>query len=334
MFTPYNLQIPTVLFPVKEVPLFTHQPEQSTPHQNEPWYDSERASTKSSTKDAPKDTPKANDGDDHNEWSTLQQTPSAQQKQGWLHQMTLHWPHPHLPHPHVDLSYLRRHKVVIPPTSTTTTSDAASATGTTTTKDSNKPEHHPYLPSSPFWPSHLFPASSPFHHHPSTALSNAHRQLPPTATGPYIPAATVIELLQYYVLELDAPGLAQTDTSRVSANWMSPRTILVSGESRRAPLPLNDDEDGGELVRTPTREEVPPESLLGAAQDENENERQQAQKVLFAERPTGPWRRSFVLPSDAAVGVDPSEEVGGEGHLRLEVEDGVVRVWVPKRGGE
>jgi hypothetical protein len=61
-----------------------------------------------------------------------------------------------------------------------------------------------------------------------------------------------------------------------------------------------------------------------------EGENADAVKVLFSERLSGQWRRIFTLPSDAVVGVDPSGEVGGNGGLRWEVEDGVIRVWVPR----
>ena len=325
MFTPYNLALPTVLYPVREVPLFTHQAEAAPAHQNTPGNTSASDQPRNG-EEIPQET------NDHNEWSTFDTgsstVSSTTARHGWLHL-------PHIPRPHIDLSYLRhKHVAVLSASSNTNQAPQTQEYGQVT-----------YLPHSPLWPAHLFPSGSPFHYlRPQRSAANDAAVKTSTEVSaplaqqsiPHSPAASVTQIPAHYVLELDTPGLPSCDssspdsttTATISVTWLSPRTILVSGRTPASTLSLDDAMDGGELCRTPTREEAPPPNAGGVTRDGSEEGG--GAKVLFSERLAGDWRRSFTLPSDAVVGVDPSEEVGGGGGLRWEVEDGVVRVWVPR----
>ncbi|ETN47076.1 uncharacterized protein HMPREF1541_01266 [Cyphellophora europaea CBS 101466] len=337
--------------PIREVPLFSHTPPPESQTQAQAQAQQE-TSTNSDTQSTRQSITR-----DNNEWSTVQQHASAPSsiKHGWVHMPTFHVPHPHLRHPHVDLSHFWRNSK---PSSTTTSTKEPTAAKDANTAPPQPYYHLPYLPSSTLWPTHLFSDHNPFHwsnlaHHP-TATTNTNPTTVISPPPPFTtPPADVRALPTHYVLELSTPGLSPssssssttttTTTSAVSLTFLSPHTLLVSGSfSRRALATDPDAQDGGTLCRTPTRESLPPPPAEnpgqaktaskagkeGEAADDDDDGGETA--LLLSEREVGEWRRTFVLPEDARLGLDPSGETGGDGGLKWEVEDGVLTIWVPR----
>jgi hypothetical protein len=166
---------------------------------------------------------------------------------------------------------------------------------------------------------------------PATSLPNAS----------WSPRTDIRETDNAYIVEIEVPGLKDGQEDEVLVQWMSPRTVIVSGDSKRRTLTTasggrkdsnsgfvnvesgespskKGDEDGGSLKRTASREEEPPLATLPPI------------PFLIAERHVGYWRRSFTLPQDADFDLDPNTCVEGE-RLKVRIEAGVLEIQVPRR---
>ncbi|KAJ9639310.1 uncharacterized protein PV06_10027 [Exophiala oligosperma] len=158
----------------------------------------------------------------------------------------------------------------------------------------------------------------------------------PKSAGVFAPATDIRETMRSYHIEIEAPGVTNKDS--IMVQWLTPHTLLVQGELKR---PVNiglldgdqgskvwegasgegwpvesghvkKQEDGGPLMRTPSRETV-----------EAELKADSIPTVLLSERKVGPWRRTFTLPDD----VEMKE-------LKARLEGGLLRIDLPKRSVE
>ncbi|KIW13415.1 hypothetical protein PV08_08603 [Exophiala spinifera] len=158
----------------------------------------------------------------------------------------------------------------------------------------------------------------------------------PKTAGIFAPATDIRETMRSYHIEIETPGVTNKDS--IMVQWLTPHTLLVQGESKRpANIGLLDgeeggkiwegasgegwavesghvkkQEDGGPIVRTPSRETVEAELLSDATPT-----------VLLSERKVGPWRRTFTLPED----VEMKE-------LKARLDGGLLRIDLPKRSVE
>ncbi|EXJ59224.1 hypothetical protein A1O7_06656 [Cladophialophora yegresii CBS 114405] len=200
---------------------------------------------------------------------------------------------------------------------------------------------HPVQPH-PSHPSHFqFPRTS-LH----AATLQAHFKGPhapgsvraPRSTTAWSPPTDIRETLATYHIEIEVPGV--TNKEDILVQWLSPHTLLVQGvASRPRNIGLTDQEegervwegkegegwateaghakraepdDGGPLMRTPSRETVEAEYLADATPT-----------ILLSERNVGPWRRTFTLPEDVEMR-----------ELKARLEGGLLRIDLPKRSIE
>jgi HSP20 family molecular chaperone IbpA len=165
------------------------------------------------------------------------------------------------------------------------------------------------------------------------------------------PPADIRETESAYFVEIEVPGLKAGDADQVLVQWMSPRTIVVSGDVQRAPLPAlpreapksesegsNGEQEFVKVASPPARnkdaaedlapsERAPSAERCDGAQPEDRNA--PASKFLICERHVGYWRRSFTLPADVDLDVDPSRNSSGR-PLEYKIEAGVLRIRAPK----
>ncbi|KAL6251232.1 hypothetical protein RBB50_001440 [Rhinocladiella similis] len=158
----------------------------------------------------------------------------------------------------------------------------------------------------------------------------------PKPAGIFAPATDIRETMRSYHIEIETPGVTNKDS--IMVQWLTPHTLLVQGESKRpANIGLLDgdegskvwegasgegwavesghtkqQEDGGPIMRTPSRETV-----------EAELKADSIPTVLLSERKVGPWRRTFTLPED----VEMKE-------LKARLDGGLLRIDLPKRSVE
>lgn len=131
----------------------------------------------------------------------------------------------------------------------------------------------------------------------------------------------------FYIIEMEVPGLHTQDADRVSVEWFDPRTVTITADilPNRAIASMmedltsdgtcvtadhNTDQDGGDIRRVFTHEDAHP---------------------LMEERRRGLSRRSFTLPEDAFTGLGPNSGVGSSGKLKWGVNAGLLAVAVPRR---
>jgi HSP20 family molecular chaperone IbpA len=165
------------------------------------------------------------------------------------------------------------------------------------------------------------------------------------------PRADVRETESAYFVEIEVPGIQ--NENQLLVQWMTPRTIIVSGDVQRSPLPTASSSDECEtssngaqgfvkvanlsattsqnkdaagdlesLKRTPSVQDN------GAARQEV-NKDNPASTFLVSERHVGYWRRSFTLPEDVDLDVDPSRNSSGR-PLEYKIEAGVMTIRAPK----
>ncbi|KAK5194438.1 hypothetical protein LTR99_002940 [Exophiala xenobiotica] len=158
----------------------------------------------------------------------------------------------------------------------------------------------------------------------------------PRAAGVFAPATDIRETMRSYHIEIETPGVTNKDS--ILIQWLTPHTLLVQGEAKRPTnIGLLDNadgkrvwegasgegwptesghykksEDGGPLMRTPSRETVEAELMADVMPT-----------VLLSERKVGSWRRTFTLPQD----VEMKE-------LRARLDGGLLRIDLPKRSLE
>ncbi|RMZ76908.1 hypothetical protein DV738_g4702, partial [Chaetothyriales sp. CBS 135597] len=168
------------------------------------------------------------------------------------------------------------------------------------------PSHHHWPSISyPPWP-HFLAHSSPFHM---------------TQLTPWVPPADVRQTPDCYLIDIDVPGLSQGDEEKVLVQWLSPRTIIVSAEIKKAAEPQlfkippvavdsklgsdivdvskSDAGDGGPLHRTRSHSNDPPAGT-------RETDQAKEEEIFLAhERHDGYWRRSFTLPDEVNFNPDP-----------------------------
>jgi len=209
--------------------------------------------------------------------------------------------------------------------------EAAAANQGTITPDPEPMQPHPSHPSHFEFP-RLSLHELTLRTHYRGPHSPASVSAPRSATA-FSPPTDIRETMQYYHIEIEVPGV--TDKESILIQWMSPHTLLVQGEAAR-PKSIGlldesgggskvwegasdaeagaekDDEDGGPLERTPSRETV--EAQLRA---------DSMPTVLLSERQLGRWRRTFTLPDDVEMR-----------ELKARLEGGLLRIDLPKRSIE
>jgi hypothetical protein len=224
----------------------------------------------------------------------------------------------HNKHHHMDLSHSphKMHMAWYPYSHTATAAQA---------KPHNASNH---------WPHVTVPAFMAPHHpsHPFVTTSSS--------DIPWSPRTDIRETDNAYIIEIEVPGLRDGQENELLVQWMSPRTLVISGDAKRRALatPSNssnestggfidvakDDSqekrDGGPLKRTASRNEQPPLATVPPT------------PFLVAERHVGYWRRSFTLPKDADFDIDPNTSVGGR-ELKVQIDAGIVEIRVPRKKG-
>ena len=173
---------------------------------------------------------------------------------------------------------------------------------------------------------------------PSLAWPHIAHSTPSYATNltSWVPRADVRDAASAYFIEIEVPGLQAGNEDQVLVQWMTPRTIVVSGDIERAALPAepvaatnteengadkDSAEDGESLKRVPSHEdgEAPPPGPSDSP----------ASTFLICERHVGYWRRSFTLPPDVDLDVDPSRNSSCRS-LEYKIEAGVLVIRIPK----
>lgn len=123
---------------------------------------------------------------------------------------------------------------------------------------------------------------------------------------------------------------------QVLVQWMTPRTLVVSGDIGRAALPT-EAKAAVETMKNGANKEAgnDGESLKRVSSHEDDEAPQPGvsdpptSTFLLCERHVGYWRRSFTLPPDADLDVDPSRNSSGRA-LDYNIEAGVLVISVPK----
>ena len=194
-------------------------------------------------------------------------------------------------------------------------------------------------------------ATPTFHTPPWPYLAWPHIAHPTyAATTSWSPRADVRETDSSYFVEIEVPGTQKED--QVLVQWMTPRTIVVSGDAQRALLPKVSSSTGTETscdsaqefvkvanshATTSVKKEADEDLELKRFPSDEDGRTAQPEvsnhaptsTFLICERHVGYWRRSFTLPADADLDVDPSRNSSGRS-LEYKIEAGVLLITVPK----
>jgi HSP20 family molecular chaperone IbpA len=152
----------------------------------------------------------------------------------------------------------------------------------------------------------------------------------------WVPRADVRETESAYFVEIEVPGLNAGNEDQIIVQWMTPRTIVVSGDAQRSPLPALMGEPGKteNQSRSDNGSEDFDSSKRCPSADRDNAARAKvssppAPSFMISERHVGYWRRSFTLPADVDLDVDPSRNSSG-GPLEYKIEAGVLTIRAPK----
>jgi len=159
-------------------------------------------------------------------------------------------------------------------------------------------QHHHHLPEF-HWPTFCLPEAA------------SHQDVS------YRAHADVLCFPRHYIIEIEAPGLPNSATERVHVEWMSPRTVGISAD---VPESVSSAKAEGSVAAKKADTKT-----NGATQQDDLCE------SSVRERYRGHWRRTFTLPEDSDLGIDPESGVNGQGLLDWKIEDGLIKVFVPRR---
>ena len=179
---------------------------------------------------------------------------------------------------------------------------------------------------------HITLPNLPWTHHSTTDY------VPPTTS--WIPRADIRETQTAYFIEIEVPGLSAGSEDQVLVQWMTPRTIVVSGDIQRSPLPVKSGAEAESSNFTKAATEVaeepdlePLQRVPSAASDDDKTKSDVCNAptpaFLLCERHVGYWRRSFTLPADVDLDIDPSQNSSGR-PLEYWIEAGVLIIRAPK----
>jgi HSP20 family molecular chaperone IbpA len=167
------------------------------------------------------------------------------------------------------------------------------------------------------WP-HLIAHSSPVY---ATTLTS------------WAPPTDIRDTGSHYTIDIDVPGLQQGDEGKVLVQWMSPRTVIVSGDAKRTStqepvkVPATQRNSSNDFVKVNKNDANSDNEAQKAAA---ETTREPGSTFLISERHEGYWRRSFTLPEDADIDIDPN--MGGDTVLpRWGIDAGVLSIEIPKK---
>nr|OQO22965.1 hypothetical protein B0A51_08025 [Rachicladosporium sp. CCFEE 5018] len=161
-------------------------------------------------------------------------------------------------------------------------------------------------------------------HQHNTFLGSITRRKPDQKTYPNHPDCDVSDNLSHYLVDLELPGVK--DPKSVSVNWISWRSVVVSGTITR-PGSRPDDQDSSKgangnagVAKDELALHRDDSKKIFQSKDEQEDADDLPPWLILGERRIGAFRREFHFPVD----VDMEK-------LEAKLEGGLLRLKVPKK---
>jgi len=146
-------------------------------------------------------------------------------------------------------------------------------------------------------------------HQPSrangTALDPAHKRQVNGNIASWTPDSDIRETKIAYHIEIELAGL--TNMKDILIQWMSSRTLLVEGKTRRMDLCRTHEGDGEAMWESDSQPSDVENEMHESNNDEDggvlyrcpDTPEERTTRLVQSERKIGAWRRSFTLPIDA-----------------------------------